>query len=271
MEGDAREIFARRIQDYMQKALREAKVHSSWVSPNEDWESAVRTFVDAILRPGPANTFLTEFVAFQQPIARAAVYASLAQTVLKITSPGVPDFYQGSELWDLHLVDPDNRRPVDFALRRRVLESLTRAAGKSRADLACRLLHAPEDGRIKMLVTHLGLATRRAHRELFAEGSYLPLDTAGARAGHLLGFARVLGQEAVIVLAGRLFLALGAAERLPVGERAWSRTFVGVPDGVPPGTYRDAFTDIECDVGRDGLSVPCVLAHLPVALLERMP
>src|SRR5581483_10679020 len=185
---DEYQSFVRRIEEYLIKAIREAKVHSSWLHSNEEYEQAVRDFVQAIL--DPASAFFRDFGEFQRPVARAGMFNSLSQTLLKVTAPGVPDFYQGSELWDFSLVDPDNRRPVDYAHRQQLLASLRRNESADRAALADELLRQAEDGRVKMFVTSRALCYRRDNRELFDRGEYAPLQTSGERERHVVAFAR---------------------------------------------------------------------------------
>src|SRR5262249_54858517 len=141
-------------------------------------------------------------------VARAGALTALSQTLLKVSSPGVPDFYQGTEVPCLTLVDPDNRRPVDFHGRRAMLDALRREAEEDPLDLARRVVDAPEDGRAKMLVPSRALAFRRAHRALFEDGQYVPLEARGDRARHAVAFARRSGGEAAIALAARFFLTL---------------------------------------------------------------
>ena len=267
----SREVFVRRMQAYMQKALREAKVHSSWLSPNQSWEDAIDRFIERILAPSPENAFLEPFVSVARTVAAIAVHSSLAQTILKLTAPGIPDFYQGTELWDLKLVDPDNRSLVDFELRRQILESLRDPADS--AELASRLLEEPGDGGIKMFVTHQALAARQRRPAVFARGRYVPLTAKGPRARHIVSFSRSLGPEAFIVVTGRLFARLGAAEHAPVGTDVWADTRIVVAEGVPRGAYRDVLTGCRHVVrpGRGAhLQAATVLQHLPVALLESL-
>src|SRR5262249_51602306 len=176
--------LVQRLRDYMNKAVKEAKVHTSWISPNEAYDQAVTEFVQKTLTGPRAARFISEFLPFQRRVAHFGMINSLAQVVLKIASPGVPDLYQGTELWDLSLVDPDNRRPVDFPRRAKMLAGLQKRIAEQGADLialAGELLAAPVDGRVKMYVTHQALALRRALPQLFCEGAYLPLDLGGAR------------------------------------------------------------------------------------------
>ncbi|HEX8853416.1 MAG TPA: malto-oligosyltrehalose synthase, partial [Pyrinomonadaceae bacterium] len=166
--------YTTRVEDYMNKALKEAKVHTSWISPHEAYDAAVREFVAALLAPGDDNAFLSDFVEFQRTTARAGLFNSLSQVLLKTCAPGVPDFYQGTELWSFTLVDPDNRRPVDYEVRRAMLASLDAEAEACGAPaLVERLMSDAEDGRIKLFVTSRALRLRRARRELFSSGEYL--------------------------------------------------------------------------------------------------
>src|SRR4029453_12405754 len=211
--GEPTQSFVQRIQEYMVKALREAKIHSSWLNPDEEYEQAARDFISKILlSEGP---FSKDFAEFQAPIARAGMFNSLSQTLLKITSPGVPDFYQGTEIWDFSLVDPDNRRPVDYEHRRRLLDSLR---GKEAESLARDLLRSALDGRIKMFVTTGALNHREKNRELFEQSEYLPMQPAGERERHVVSFARRIGAKTTIVIATRFFMRL--APGLPIGGDA---------------------------------------------------
>ena len=185
------EVFTDRIRAYMEKATKEAKVHTSWVNPYLAYDDAVRGFVTRLLAPG--SPFIDASRPFREAVARAGAVNSLAQTLLKITAPGIPDFYQGSELWDLSLVDPDNRRPVDFARRRSALDGLAARIAAESADssgLASELLAAWPDGLVKLYVIHRALTLRRDRARLFGVGAYVPLTAVGAHAEHVVAFAR---------------------------------------------------------------------------------
>jgi (1->4)-alpha-D-glucan 1-alpha-D-glucosylmutase len=275
VEGDAAARFRERVEQYMLKATREAKVHTSWISPNEPYEAALRGFVERILDPGQGGAFLEDFAAFHAPIARVGMVNGLAQALLKIAAPGVPDFYQGTELWDLNLVDPDNRRPVDFARRRALLAELDAraAAGRDLAGLARELLAAWTDGRVKLYVIRRALALRRAAADLFRDGEYVPLAADGPAAGHVCAFARRLGEAVVLAVVPRLAARLtGGGRELPVGPGVWRGTALLLPDGIARQGFRDAFTGAILETGeRDGgriLRLADVLAGFPVALLE---
>jgi (1->4)-alpha-D-glucan 1-alpha-D-glucosylmutase len=208
MNPEEHQVYVERIEGYMQKALHEAKVHTSWINPNAGYEAAVTKFVEQVLDPSPQNRFLQELRQFQGPIARAGLWNSLAQVLLKIASPGVPDFYQGNEIWAFDLVDPDNRRPVNYESRRKMLASLRAQAGSDRAALIDRLGENPCDGAIKMFITSEALRFRREHADLFGLGSYTGLPAEGSRERHVIAFSRATEKEMVVALTGRFFLKL---------------------------------------------------------------
>jgi len=259
MEGlneENRAAFLMRIQDYMVKALHEAKVNSSWMEPNETWDEAVRAFIAAILAPTPRNRFPQSIAPLAERVAQHGALNSLTQTVLKLTSPGVPDFYQGSELWDLSLVDPDNRRPVDYALRRLRLDEIASAVPRD-------LLEHWRDGRIKLFVIHRLLALRRDQSRLFREGGYVPVTSTGTLADSVVAFARQREDQAVMVIAPR---HIGGHGFPPIGE-VWSGTHCMSPAGIS--AWRDIFTGRVFAGGL--LHLPDLLATLPVAVLRAEP
>jgi (1->4)-alpha-D-glucan 1-alpha-D-glucosylmutase len=254
--GDA---FVDRIDTYMTKALRESKVHTSWLSPDEAYESAVRRFVRAILDRRQGRRFLDLFTPFQARVAELGIYNSLAQLVIKTAAPGIPDFYQGTELWDLSLVDPDNRRPVDYDQRRQLLEGLGPVA---------ELLARRADGRIKMFVMTRALAARRQYRDAF-EGEYRPLTTTGAKSTSVFAFARHRGAEHAIVCVPRLVASVVPEPGQPPLGAVWGDTHVQLPADAPA-AFRDIFTGRRFESGGDraaGLSAAQLFEELPVALL----
>jgi (1->4)-alpha-D-glucan 1-alpha-D-glucosylmutase len=275
MDEGARREYAGRIREYMNKALKEAKLHTSWISQNEPYERAVGEFVEAILEPGEGNPFVADFEEFQKTTTRAGLLNSLSQTLLKIASPGVPDFYQGTELWSFALVDPDNRRPVDYELRKSLLASLREEGGDGDAALAERLILHPEDGRVKLYVTARALNFRKAHRELFEEGEYVPLGASGGRENHVIAFARRRGAEEVLAVASRFFTRHGIARSVNgwVGPDTWRDTALLLPEQSAGGRYRDVFTGaefvVEPNEAAASLPIARVLERMPVALLER--
>ncbi len=206
--------FVERMCGYALKAAREGKQETSWLNPDPDYESALTGFVAAILDPARAGAFVADMASFARRCALVGAFTSLSQLVLKATVPGVPDFYQGTELWDLSLVDPDNRRPVDFAARARMGEA--RPDTENWADLAARW----PDGEIKFALTARLLALRRRFATLFTEGAYRPLAVAGPGADHLLAFARIHRRDAIVVVVGRHFGTLtdGGSRRPEAGD-----------------------------------------------------
>jgi (1->4)-alpha-D-glucan 1-alpha-D-glucosylmutase len=275
-----RDLYRERIQNYMLKATREAKVNTSWVSPNEDYERATREFVGAILDSSRRNPFLADFEPFAQRISELGLWNSLSQTVLKLASAGVPDLYQGTEVWDFSLVDPDNRRPIDYERRRDLLRSLeTRFAESPDAlgGLARELVASPRDGRIKLFVIWRMLNFRRQHPGLLTCGRYIPLDATGSRAEHVCGFVRKNAQSAVVVVAPRLIAKLNEAVASPrLGQELWGDTSVSLPNQLQSASFRNLFTGEIVSPSQPGFSetgrwpIGDLLAAFPVAVLERI-
>jgi (1->4)-alpha-D-glucan 1-alpha-D-glucosylmutase len=251
---EARADYVRRIQQYVAKALKEAKLNTSWVQPNEAWDAAVAEFVARVLDPSPKNRFLESFLPVAEEVARAGAINSLSQTVLKLTSPGVPDIYQGNEIWNFSLVDPDNRRPVDYARRKEMLESLGGAVAED-------LLRNWRDGRIKLFLTQRLLVLRRENPELFRRGSYRPLDLTGEFADCCIAFAREWEGRSIVVLAPRFSSRLGFP---PIGE-VWRDTEVQLPGEIAAGA--DIFIDQANAVGGN-LLLREAFARLPFAVFS---
>src|SRR5262249_39191959 len=203
-EGEA---FVGRIQEYLVKALHEAKVHTSWINPNAAYDDAVAQFAARILDPDNA-AFLDDFRPFQQRVSHYGLFNSLSQTLLRLTAPGVPDTYQGTELWDFSLVDPDSRRPVDYECRPRLLAGLKErvASGRDLAGFARELVEQKEDGRVKLYLTWRALECRAANAGLFSAGEYIPLEVQGERAEQVFAFARRQGDRVAVVAVPRLLV-----------------------------------------------------------------
>ncbi|HEV7404800.1 MAG TPA: malto-oligosyltrehalose synthase [Chthoniobacteraceae bacterium] len=243
------ESLVKRLQAYMEKAIHEAKVKSSWIEPNQAWDEAARDFTAAILKREPGNAFLESFVPFAQKTAQLGMVNSLAETVLKCTVPGVPDFYQGNEIWDLSLVDPDNRRPVDYDLRRRLLASLKNAPP---AELMARW----PDGRVKLLVTQRLLQLRGEQPALFAKGSYTPVEAVGEFGECVIAFTREWEAQKLLVIVPRFSSRVGFP---PLGDK-WRDTAVEAA-----GAWRELFTGAQ--LGGENVRIAEALASLPVAVL----
>jgi (1->4)-alpha-D-glucan 1-alpha-D-glucosylmutase len=262
--------YRTRIKEYMLKAAREAKVRTSWINPNEGYESAVAGFVDALLDRLEGNAFLEEFRRQVAPIAWFGALNSLSLALVKFTSPGVPDIYQGQELIELTLVDPDNRRAVDYAMRREALVLLRALAADAADGLAGRvraLLEAPHDGRAKLWVTWRLLDLRRRRSDVFEKGDYRKIAVTGAQARHVVAYARQFGATGIVVVAGRLFATLGLEHGMPpVGEAAWGDAAVDLAF-VPAGTVLENVLTGEVLVANGGaVAVAQAFAHFPGAV-----
>ena len=255
-----------RLAEYMVKAAKEAKVNTSWIQEDRRWEDALRAFVAGVFALPSKNALWKVLQPFTQRVGEIGLHNSLSQLVLKIASPGAPDFYQGTELWDFSLVDPDNRRPVDYALRRKLLDEL-RESSLARADLARELYANWQDGRVKMFITQAGLLSRRDHGELFGRGTYQALFPQGPRAANLCAFSRAAGGQLAVAVVPRLVAPLLEGARLPAKQ--FSETFVQVPGVMPGEKLRDVLTGEERTAGPHGFAVDELFSTLPVALLVR--
>ncbi len=254
-EENATPEYIERIQTYMAKALNEAKINTSWIQPNEEWLAAMRDFIAKILETSLKAKFLPSFLPVAKEMARLGAINSLTQTLLKLTSPGVPDIYQGNEIWDFSLVDPDNRRPVDYKRRREILAALTKANPRE-------ILENWPDGRIKMFLTQRALQFRREHVDLFRRGSYLPLRASGTFAECCVSFARELNGQWIVVIAPRLSSRIGFP---PVGEK-WRDTAFELPESLSLEHAHDLFTCREFHHEGGRISAAEALSILPFAV-----
>jgi (1->4)-alpha-D-glucan 1-alpha-D-glucosylmutase len=267
--------FVERLQAYMLKVLREAKVHTSWINPNPVYEEAVQCYVARVLDTQTQGAFLDDFLIFQRRLSHYGLFNSLAQTLLKITTPGVPDTYQGTELWDLSLVDPDNRRAVDYKCRYDMLRTLRErlaATGEDRRALVQELLTHKEDGRLKLYVTTLALNCRRMHPGLFSLGSYIPAQGRGAKGQYIFGFGRCQDNRAALVAVPRLIgRLLAGTHEAPLGEAVWQDTRLLVPGIDTRWDWRNVLTGepvvFATDDGQPTLALAELLGHCPIALL----
>jgi (1->4)-alpha-D-glucan 1-alpha-D-glucosylmutase len=267
---EEREDVVLRIQQYMEKALHEAKVNLSWLNPNPEYVDAMKAFVAKVLAPthrGRTNLFWDSFQRFLPAVTFFGCMNSLTQLLLKLTAPGVPDIYQGQELWDFSLVDPDNRRTVDFDVRTPTAADLCKRfeAGEE-ANVSRELLADYRDGRVKMWVTMLGLNFRRQRQELFRAGSYLPLHAEHGREEHLIAFARFYEGDIAIIAAPRLSCTLmKGKEELPMGT-AWGDMHLQLPSEVVGQRLRNIFTG-ERFVAGNSLLCRELFGSFPLALL----
>ncbi len=270
--------FVDRMRGYMKKAVKEKKTRTSWINPSEEYDAAVSNFVERSLTGRNAHSFLTLFVPFAKRIASLGMVNSLAQLLLKIGSPGVPDFYQGSELWELSLVDPDNRRPVDFRLREAMLDDCLnlledRSEPGDRLHALAEMLSQWHDGRIKLFCTAAGLRLRRRLPEVFVGGQYIPLAPEGPAANHLVAFARVAGAKCVVIIVPRLVAALsGSGSHPPTGPTVWKDTSIPLPEPWQGTRLRNVLTGetFSLPAGQSGVLAAQALKVLPVAILENL-
>jgi (1->4)-alpha-D-glucan 1-alpha-D-glucosylmutase len=265
--------FVERVQRFMHKALNEAKVHTSWINPDAAYDEAVKQFIARTLDPQVSRPFLDDLRTLRRKTAHYGLFNSLAQTLIKLAAPGVPDTYQGTELWDFSLTDPDNRRPVDYARRQRMHAELReRAAGTGERlmDLVRELLAKREDGRVKLYLTWRTLQCRRERTGLFTTGEYLPLTASGPKHEHVFAFARRQNDGGAVVIVPRLCTRLVPdTKSLPLGPAVWQETALTLP-GLPARALVNVFTGERLTLSGPqpfSLLLARVFAHFPVALL----
>ena len=275
-DEDEFDEFRARIKAYMLKAIREAKVHTSWINPNTLYEDAVICFIDSILKNSRHNNFIHDFEEFQKMTAACGIFNSLSQALLKITSPGIPDIYQGNELWDFSLVDPDNRRPIDYSIRKNLLDQLMQQESTvGLLETAREVVVTRHDGRIKLHMTCKSLNFRRENRVLFESGIYLPLTVEGTCQEHVCAFERSVEGSSILVVAPRFCSRLiRASSGLPLGPEVWQDTRIIQPFDTASSCYRNLFTgeilNLDQEENRLSLALQDILSEYPVALLERI-
>lgn len=263
--------FKERVKAYVVKAVREAKVNSDWSKTDEAYESAYTHLVETLLTETEDNTFLTQLRAFYHQIMPYGIYNSLSQLLIKLTVPGAADMYQGTELWDLSLVDPDNRRPVDYSHRMRLLDAIKQGWQTDSEQLLKDMLGHKEDGRIKQFVTLRALAARQHFSEVFEQGDYVPLKAVGPASQNVVAYSRTYNDRAVIVVVPRFLTSLIGPDELPCTERVWKDTAIELPEGAnnqKPWTNwlsNRAITTATPPIGK--LLLKDVFSHFPVALL----
>lgn len=270
------EVFKKRIGDYMLKAVREAKVNTSWISPNLPYENNLLKFIDTIMAPVRGNPFLKDFGAFQKKVSFFGMFNSLSQTLLKITAPGIPDFYQGTEIWDFSLVDPDNRRPVNFDIRKEMLKTLKKKLAISEMvlrDFARELLKEWRDGSIKLYITFRALNYRKENHRLFMDGLYIPLVGDGNLKEHICAFGRQREEKVVLVIVPRFLTRLmKGTDEMPLGKELWGDSRIVIPEEIAGDRFHNIFTgetlkSVEKE-GKRVLPLGEVFVHFPVAMLE---
>ncbi len=253
-----RQEFVGRLKQHMTKALREAKQNSNWLTPNQPYEQAVSAFAEEIL---DSPCFLDSFLPFQEKIAFYGTFNSLSHTLLKVACPGVPDFYQGTELWNLSMVDPDNRRPVNYQTRQKLLQEIANLPPKN----APRLLANYADAKAKLYMIYRLLKQRCQHKALFDGGAYVPLSIAGRRRGNVFAFIRKKGNLAVIAVVPKFTVSIIDAHA-PWSSVDWVDTYITLPS-AEPSNWTDIFSDKTIRAEADGLRVGKILSDFPVALL----
>lgn len=257
--------FVGRVKDYLLKSVREAKLHTAWLRPDTAYEEGFIEFVENVLEPSESNQFMQEFLPFQKWVTSYGIFNSLSQTLVKYTAPGVPDTYQGTELWDLSMVDPDNRRPVDYNQRISFLNEIKEKAQADVLKLIDELFSSKEDGRIKLFLTYRVLQARKENLAVFQKGDYLPLDVSGKFKDHIVAFARSNGNKMSIAIAPRFLTSLVQPGEYPLGKQVWDDTYLQLPSAAPL-VWKDAMTAQM--IQADGtLQIGEALQHFPVALL----
>ncbi len=257
----ARDALRDRVVEYMHKATREAKAQTSWTDRDDQYERALDAFIGALVAGEASATFRAELTALVDRVGRAARWTALSRTTLQLLGAGTPDVYQGTELGSLVLVDPDNRRAVDFARRVAILDQLD-ALGE-RPEPA-RLLGEDDEAPLRAHVVRTLLGARRDDPTLFRDGAYVPLAVRGPREAHVVAFARVLDGRGVLAVVPRLTLRLHPAGAAPLGERLWCDTRVELPSELVGSNAESLFGTASGALG-SSLDVAAALAHFPVA------
>ena len=254
--------FSSRIEEYLTKALREAKLHSDWATPNEEYEEATKGFVRELLNP--KKNFFNSFISFQSRISDYGIVNSLSQVLLKFTCPGVPDNYQGTSSWDLSLVDPDNRRPVDYEQRKQWLDELVK---KSKSEnFLSELWNERHDSRIKLWLVHTLLLCRSQHTEIFTQGLYLPIKTQGKYKDHIVAFARIYADTWLITVIPLYTGRLSQVQKKEVNKLNWRDTALLLPEGTP-NSWEDLITHQQ-GTAKDKIEINEIFKEIPIALLK---
>ncbi len=264
------EGFVERVQGFVVKAASEAKRNTTWTDPDSTYKETLSRYVADILEGADASPFLNDFLTFQRRVARIGIVHSLSQTLLKLASPGAADIYQGCELWDFSMVDPDNRRPVDFEKRERLLARIN--TNRPRLELTRELFASPEDGAIKLHLVSTIMNHRRANPDLYLHGAYRPIEASGEQKDRVIAFSRSQQGQNIIAVAPRLVAPLMGddAKRAPIGPEVWGETELVLPDAAPS-RWRNLLTDevVEATSSEDRrtLRLGQVFSAIPLALL----
>jgi (1->4)-alpha-D-glucan 1-alpha-D-glucosylmutase len=262
--------FIQRIAGYIRKSAKEANEETSWIDSDEQYETDVENFIHQSLS-SENRFFLQEFVSFSEKIRKLGVFNSISQVVLKITGPGVPDFYQGTEFFDYSLVDPDNRRPVDYEKRKAVLNKIKNTNFKLSSSL--RIGSREQNDEAKLLATMVLLNYRKQNQDLFEKGNYLPLKVTGPRKNHVVAFRRMTPAKQLLVFSTRFFHNLTeGGKKMPIGG-LWSNNFVELPELSPdPSYYTNILTGekfrSENRSGHSVIKLTDAFSSLPYAVLD---
>jgi (1->4)-alpha-D-glucan 1-alpha-D-glucosylmutase len=271
--ADEDATFIERLKAYAIKAVREAKLHTGWLRPDDSYEQAFVAFIERILERSEGNPFLASFLPFTQKIAYFGMFNSLSQALIKMTAPGVPDFYQGSELWDFAFVDPDNRRRVDFNRRMELLAAIKKREADDCAAFLRDALQNWGDGVVKLYVTYKTLNFRRAHRALFLDGDYLPLRASQRARPRVFAFCRNKDGESAATVVPRRISDVMPNGKPPLGEESWGEEWLAVPESTSNRWY-NVLTGEELlsssDDGKPLLLLKDVFGRFPIALLHRV-
>ena len=272
MDSAEQDNYVKRIQAYMEKALKEAKIHTSWINPIKEYDQAVQQFIKKILDPELSKPFLTEFKDFVGRVSSLGMLNSLSQALIKFTSPGIPDIYQGNEIWDFSLVDPDNRKPVDYTGRKEMLNSLKQKVDNNPLGVLENCLSSPEDGRIKMLITMHSLKLRHKMPDLFAKGGYLPINVQGEKQNHVIAYGRILNDKGIVVISGRFFSFLMRDLQNALEQEIWGNTHIVLPPEMAKLKFRNVYTGavvVPKKINEDKvISLEQTMKPLPIVLLE---
>ncbi len=264
-DGMIDEGYVGRLENYMVKAVREAKVHTAWIKPDEDYERAISGFVRKCLDESRNAAFIRELRAFARDISWFGMLNSISQLVLKLTLPGVPDFYQGTEFWDFSLVDPDNRRPVDFRKRSAILEEV----GKPGVEPG-EFLVSPEDGRLKMHVVRKCLDLREEDAGLFRGSDFAATAVRGEHTRNVIGFSRTGSGESLLVVVPRLTASLVQPGEFPTGDDVWGDTRIEPGRSILETTMVNIFTEKKVEIS-ENVKLCALLSSFPVAVLVGKP
>lgn len=257
------EEYLQRIKEYIVKSLREAKQHSTWIKPNAEYESAAQLFAETILKNPADDKFLTSFMQFKNKIAFYGMFNSLSQVLLKAASPGLPDFYQGTDLWSFSLVDPDNRRPVDYGKRNKFLDEIVNIKSEETGGFIEKMFDNLESGQIKLFLTYKCLQARKQHPDLFQHGNYIPLHAGGALSENIAAFARAHENKTAVVVAPRFYSALIKPGNRNIDPEIFKDTYLELPEGF---NYMNVITSEAVNAKRE-VPLSLILAKFPGALL----